>query len=148
MNTYTSQQVFSIRMQPKQLEDTPILKADNNASENFGPHEDKESPLEEQDIEEDKSLDTENQARDSLSGYTLQAELLGSKLLSSLREVRFNDQEFVTNTSVSNIKYNLPRFENNNSFYPFHDQLNYRLAKYFAESETSKSNVDKFLSKP
>ena len=65
-----------------------------------------------------------------------------------MREVWFSDQEFATGTSVSNIKYNHPGFQNNNLFYPFHDQLNYELAKYFAESKTTKNNIDKFLSKP
>ena len=125
---------------------------DENASKNVGPHEDEESILEEQDIEEDhrnlggKSSDTRSCARDGLSGRTPQAGLLGSELSSSLREVRFSDQEFAAGTSVSNIKYNHPGFQNNNFFYPFYDQLDYRLAKYFAESETTKSNVDKFLS--
>ena len=49
---------------------------------------------------------------------------------------------------LSNIKYNHLRIQNNNFFYSFHDQLNYGLAKYFAQSETTKINVDKFLSEP
>ena len=51
INIYTSHQVLSIRMQPKQ--NTPIPEKDENASENVGPHENEESILEEQDIEED-----------------------------------------------------------------------------------------------
>ncbi len=65
-----------------------------------------------------------------------------------MREVRFSNQEFAAGTPVSNIKYNYPGFQNNNLFYPFHEQLDYGLAKYFAESETTKSNIDKFLSNP
>ncbi len=83
-----------------------------------------------------------------LPGRTPQAGLLGSELSSSLREVRFSDQEFAAGTPVFNIKYNHLGFQNDNPFYPFHDQLDYGLAKYFAESETTKSNVDKFLSDP
>ena len=60
--------------------------------------------------------------------------------------VRFSDQEFAVETPVSHNKYNHSGFQNNNLFYLFHDQLNYGLAKYFAESETTKSNVNKFLS--
>ncbi len=81
-----------------------------------------------------------------LSGHTPQAGLLGSESLSSLKEVRFCDQEFATGTPVSNIKYNHLEIQNNNSFYPFHEQLDYRLDKYFAKSETTKDNVYKFLS--
>ncbi len=95
-----------------------------------------------------ESSDTRSRASDGLSRCTLQAGLFGSESSSSLREVRFNDQEFAADTSISNIKYNHPGFQNNNPFYPFHDQLDYRLAKYFAESKTTKSNIDKFLSKP
>ncbi len=120
----------------------------------MGPHEDEESTLAEQNIEGDhrnlvsESSDTRNRARDGLSGHTPQVGLLGSESSSSLREVRFNDQEFAAGTPVSNIKYNYPGFQNNNLFHLFHDQLDYGQAKYFAESETIKSNVDKFLSDP
>ena len=110
--------------------------------------------LEKQNIEKDyrnlgsKSLDTESYARDGLAGRTPQAGLLGNKLSSSLREVRFSDQEFATNISVSNIKYNHSGFQNNNLFYLFHDQLDYGLAKYFAEFKTTTSNIKTFLSEP
>ena len=110
--------------------------------------------LKEQNIEKDyrnlgsKSFDTESRARDGLARDTPQAGLLGSKLSSSLRKVRFNDQEFVISTPISSIKYNHPGFQNNNPFYLFHNQLNYQQAKYFAKFEMTKSNVDKFLSEP
>ncbi len=152
MNTYTSQQVLPLRMQPKQ--DTPILGEDDNVSGNLEPHEDEESTLTEQDIERDhrnlvgESSDIGSRAKNGLLGRTPQAELFGSDSSLSLREVRFSDQEFAASTPVSNIKYNHPGFQNDNLFHPFHDQLDYGLAKYFAESETIKSNVDKFLSHP
>ncbi len=139
-------------MQPKQ--DTPIPGEDNNTSRNFRPHEDEESTLKKQDIEGDyKNLvgersDIESRAKNGLLGHTPQAGLLGSESSASLREVRFSDQEFAIGTLISNIKYNHLAFQNNNPFYSFYNQLNYGLAKYFAESETSKSNVDKFLSEP
>ncbi len=151
MNTCTGRQDLPIRIHKQ---DIPIPREGDNASRNFGLHEDEESILEEQDIEGDhrnfvgKRLDTRSRVSNSLSGRTLQAGLLGSELSSSLKEVRFSDQEFAAGTPVSNIKYNYPRFQNDNPCYPFHDQLDYRLAKYFAESETTKSNVDKFLSEP
>ena len=44
MNIYTSHQVLSIHMQPKQ--DTPIPREDENVSEYVGPHEDEELILE------------------------------------------------------------------------------------------------------
>ncbi len=80
-----------------------------------------------------------------LSGRTPQAGLLGSESSSFLREVRFSDQELAAGIPMFNIKYNYLGFQNDNPFYPFHDQLDYELAKYFAESKTTKSNVDKFL---
>ena len=61
--------------------------------------------------------------------------------------MRFIDQEFVTCPPISNIKYNHPRLQNNNCFYLFHNQLDYRIANHFAKSKTTKSNIDKFLSK-
>ena len=96
---------------------------------------------------EGKSLVTKSCAKDGLSRRTPQAGLFESKLSSFLREIRFSDQEFAAGTPVSNIKYNHPGFQNNNPFYTFHDCLNYGLAKYFAKSETIKSNINKFLSK-
>ncbi len=60
----------------------------------------------------------------------------------------FSDHEFAASTPISNIKYNHPVFQNNNLFDLFHDQLDYRLAKYFAKFEIPKNNVDKFLFEP
>ena len=72
--------------------------------------------LEKQDIEKDqkdlrgKSSDIESRARDGLAIFTLQARLLESELLSSLKKVRFGDHEFTAGTPISNIKYNQPGF--------------------------------------
>ena len=74
--------------------------------------------------------------------------LFASKSLSSLREKWFTGKEFPAGTPVSDIKYNHPGLKHQNSFYPFNDQLDYALAHYFAESETTKGNVNKFLSDP
>ncbi len=136
-------------MQPKQ--DTLIPGKDDNTSENFGPHEDEESKLEEQDIEEDhrnllgKSLDTRSHVRDGLLGHTLQDRLFISKLLLSLREVRFSKQEFPAGKLISNKKYHYQGSQNNNLFYLFIDQLDYALVIYFAEFKTTKG-VDRFFS--
>ncbi len=152
MNTYTSQQVLLICMQPKQ--DTPIPGENENTSDNFGLHEDEKSILEEQDIEGDhrysvgESLDTRSHARDGLSGRTSQDGFLASESSSSLREVRFSEQEFPAGISVSDIKNYHPGSQNDNPFHPFNDQLDYALTTYFAESETTKGNVDRFLSNP
>ena len=72
--------------------------------------------------------------------------LLVSKFLSSLRKEWFTRNEFLTGTLISNIKYNHPRVKHQNSFYPFNDQLDYALAHYFAESKTTKGDINKFLS--
>ena len=136
-------------MQSKQ--DMPILREDNNASDNFSPYEDNESTPEVQNIERDyrdlvgKSSNTRSRAR---AGRIPQDGLLGNKLLSSPKEVRFSEQEFSAGTPVFNIKYDHPESQNDNLFYPFYNQLDYVLAYYFAESETTKSNVNKFLSNP
>ena len=95
-----------------------------------------------------KSLDTESHVRDSSSRRTSQDGLLASELPLSLREVRFIEQEFPASKPVSDIKYHQPGFQNNNPFYPFNDQQDYALANYFAESETTKGNVDRFVSDP
>ena len=144
-----SQKILPIRIQPKQ--NTPIPRKDNNASKNFGPHEDEESILKEQDIERDhtnlvaKSLNTRNRTKKGLSGRTPQDGLFVSELLSSLREVWFSEQEFSIDKPISDIKYYHPSFQNNNFFHLFNNQLDYTLATYFVESETTKSNVDRFL---
>ena len=74
MNICASQQVFLIRMQPKQ--NTSISGEDDNASDNFGPQEDEESTLEKQDIKKDhtnlvgESSDIGSCAKDGLSRHT------------------------------------------------------------------------------
>ena len=150
MNSCTSQiiqQVLPTRMQPEQ--DMPMPGEDDNASDNFGPYEDERSTPKAQDIEGDhrdsvgESSDTGSRAR---AGRTPQDGLLGSESSSSLTEVRFSEQEFPAGTPVSNIKYDHPGSQNDNLFYPFHNQLDYALVHYFAQSETTKDNVDKFLS--
>ncbi len=150
MNTCTSQQVLPICMQPKQ--DTPIPGEDENTSDNFGLHENEESILEEQDIEGDHrnlvgdNSDTKSHARDGLSQRIPQDGLFGSELSSSLKEVRFSKQEFPAGIPVSNIKYQQPSSQNDNLFHLFNDQLDNAFATYFVESETTKGNVDRFLS--
>lgn len=67
-----------------------------------------------------------------LSRHTLQDGLLANELLSSLRKVRFNKQEFSSGKPISDIKYHHLGSENNNLFHPFNNQLNYKLVKYFA----------------
>lgn len=123
----------------------------NNVLDKLRPHEDEKSILKEQDIEDNpkdlvgKSLDVKSQAKDMISGCTPQNQLFKSKLLSSLREIRFTIKEFSTDTLVSNIKYYYPRLQNNNPFYLFHAQLDYVLAHYFAKFGTTKGNIDKFF---
>ncbi len=66
----------------------------------------------------------------------------------NFKEVTFGKSKFLVGTPVLDIRYEDPRSQNNNPFYPFNDQLDYTLANYFAKSETTKHNVDKFLSNP
>ena len=58
----------------------------------------------------------------------------------------FSKSEFPFGTSVLNTRYEHFRSQNNNLFYPFNNQRDYALADYFAKSETTKRNIDKFLS--
>ncbi len=105
----------------------PIPEEDENTSDNFGLREDEESILEEKDIEGDhrnlvsESSDTVSNAKDGLSGRTPQDGLLARELSSSLREVRFSEQEFSAGIPVSNIKYQHPGSQNDNPFHPFND---------------------------
>lgn len=57
-------------------------------------------------------------------------------------------KKFSAGTPVSDIKYNYMGFKNQDSFYLFSNQFDYALAHYFAELETTKSNINKFLSYP
>ena len=52
-----------------------------------------------------KSFDVESYTKDSLRGFASETRLLGKDSSSSLREVRFSDQEFAAGTPISNIKY-------------------------------------------
>ena len=74
--------------------------------------------------------------------------LFASEFLSALREEWFNSHEFPTGTFISDKKYKHPRFKYKNSFYFFNDQPDYGLAHYFAKSETTKNNMDKFSTDP
>lgn len=67
---------------------------------------------------------------------------------SSLREIRFDEQELPANKSISNIKYHYKDFWNNNLFYLFNDQLDYILANNFGKFRIKKNNVDRFRSNP
>lgn len=119
---------------------------------NFEPHKDENFTSEEQNIQKNhkdfvgKSLDTRSYKRDSLSKRTPQNRLLANESLSSLREVKFNKQEFLASKPILEVKYHHPSFRNNNLFDLFNNQPEYVLANYFTESETIKSNIDKFLS--
>lgn len=105
----------------------PILRENDNLSDNFEFYNNKKSALETLKIKEDnidlicKYLNTEIHARDMLSRHTSKRKLFENKLLSFLEEFKFSDPKFVTNISVSNIKYNHPKLQINNPFYFFHD---------------------------
>ena len=69
-----------------------------------------------------------------------------SKSSLCFREIMFNKYEFPAGTLVLNTRYKHLGHQNNNLFYPFNDQFDYILAYYFAELETTKRNIGKFLS--
>ena len=95
-----------------------------------------------------KDLDIGTCAKDGLSRCTLQDRLFANKLSLFLRKIRFNEQEFLSDKSVSDVKYHHFSSQKDNLFYPFNNLLDYALANYFADSETTKANVDRFLSNP
>lgn len=64
---------------------------------------------------------------------------------SNFREVIFSKSEFQTSILVLNTRYIYLKSENNNLVDPFNDKLDYILAYWFAELETIKCNIDKFL---
>ena len=96
----------------------------------------------------DKTNYTVKDATDLPTKGTPRDRLLASESSSSLREEWFTRKEFPIGILVSNIKYNHLGLKYQNNFYPFNNQLNYTLAHYFAKSETTKGNVNKFLSDP
>lgn len=79
---------------------------------------------------------------------TPQKKLFASESLSALREEWFNSHEFPAGTPISDNKYKHPGSKHKNSFYPFNDKLDYGVAHYFADSKTTKGNVNKFLTDP
>ena len=93
-----------------------------------------------------KSWDTGNYARDRLLERNPQDGLFTSELSSSSRDIKFSEQEFPAIKAISNIKYHHLSFQNNNFFYLFNNQLDFTLVNYFAQSETIKGNIDKYLS--
>ena len=76
--------------------------------------------------------------------WTSQNRLL-SELSSTFREVMFSECKFSVRISILDTKYKHSGSQNHNLFYPFNGQLDYLLAHYFVDSETTKHNVDKFL---
>lgn len=89
----------------------PIPKEDDNALNSFGYHKEEEYTLKRQDIRNNqidligKILDTRNYTKDILPKRISENELFKNKSSSSLRKIRFREQEFSLGTPVSNIKY-------------------------------------------
>lgn len=57
----------------------------------------------------------------------------------------FIESKFLASILVLDTRYKYFRSQNNNSFYLFNNQVVYTLVHYFANSETTKNNIDKFL---
>ena len=60
----------------------------------------------------------------------------------------FSESELPAGIPISDTRYEYLRSQNNNPFYLFNDQIDYALAHYFADSETTKRNADKFFTNP
>lgn len=70
--------------------------------------------------------------------------LLVSEFLSTLKKKQFSIHKFLSGILISNMKFRHPRLNHKNSFYLFNDQFDYALANYFAKSEITKDNINKF----
>ncbi len=88
---------------------------------------------------------TANGTPETLTEDTPWKRLFANESSLALREEWFNSHEFPAGTPISDKKYKYLGYKHKNSFYSFNDQLDYGLAHYFAESETTKGNVNKFL---
>ena len=71
--------------------------------------------------------------------------LFASESLATLRQEWLSNHKFPADTSISDKKYKHLGSKYKNCFYPFNDQLDYGIAHEFANSETTKSNMNKFL---
>lgn len=96
--------------------------------------------------EEDiRQSDRDKQRSATLSDFTPQNKLL-NKLSSTFKEITFSESKFSASTPILNTRYKHSGTQNKNRFHLFNDQHDYALAHYFAKSETTKRNIDKFLS--
>ncbi len=86
-----------------------------------------------------------NSVAEMLIKHTTRKRLLASRSLLALKEEWFCSYGFPVDTPISDKKYRYPRSNHENSFYPFNDQQDYAIAHYFADSETTKGNMNKFL---
>lgn len=59
----------------------------------------------------------------------------------------FGKSKFIASISILKTRYKHPENQNNNLFYPFNNQINYALADYFSDFETTKCNVNRFFTK-
>ena len=78
---------------------------------------------------------------------TIQNRLLGKSSL-TFGQMTFSESEFSAGTLILDTRYKYFRRQNNNLFYLFNGQLNYILTHYFLDSETTKRNINKFLTNP
>ena len=74
--------------------------------------------------------------------------MLGSEFLLMLREKWFSSYEFPAGIWILEIKYKHLESKYNSNIYSFNNQFDYTLAHYFAESDTIKGNINKFLTNP
>lgn len=70
---------------------------------------------------------------------------LSGKLSSIFREMTFNKCKFSAGIQVSDAEYKYAEKQMNYPFYLINDQLDYTLAHILKELETTKGNVNTFL---
>lgn len=60
----------------------------------------------------------------------------------------FSKYKILAGILILNTRYKHPVDKNNNIFYLFKNQVDYILVYFFADSETTKCNIDKFFAHP
>ena len=112
-------------------------RASNNGKEGI-------RPVDIDNNEEDiKQADIDKQ-RPATPNWTSRDRLLSQSSL-TFREMTFSESKFLTGIFILDNTDKYPKSQTNISFYPFNGHLDYALASYFADSETTKHNISKFL---
>ncbi len=123
------------------LSHKPLQHKSHNKKDALGENWEDESDL----LEKMITTTNTNSILETSTENILRKGLFASESLSALREEWFSSHEFFAGIFISDKKYKYLRFKYKNYFYPFNNQLDYGLAHYFTNSETTKGNMNKLL---